>query len=190
MPTPVAHSLLGAALHILRLPRCTGWRALGRVLSASLGAWLLAVVLANLPDVDYVAGIFQGYLNSRHHYLTHSLGWITLVSAGIWLCRFAWAGRRDLAPALFVWLLLASHLAADYFTQDGLAPYGIMVFWPFSDAFFAAGHPLFPKVEKLSFGDLLTAHNAWVLLGEAAICLPVLLVAAGFKCRGLPRQGK
>ncbi len=166
MASPVFHGLAGAGLAYAlagdaRLP-----------LFASLkkaAPWLVAgAALACLPDVDYLPGLWRGYLNTTHQQATHSMAWVLLVSAGIWLLgrawRPAWFGRKT---AGFLLIAIGSHLAIDLVTEDRLAPYGIPLGAPFSSRPVQAPVAFLPAWEKTALADLGSWNNLRTLGIEA-----------------------
>ena len=186
MPTPIAHSLLGLSVGLAyTLPRGS-WGDLARAARKKMGVLVFAVVVSNLPDMDYLPGLLSGYLNSYHHYYTHTVFWMVLMGGGLYLCQRAlMAGTtgRDMA---FIVSLLALHLLADWVTADGLAPYGMMLAWPWSDRFTLSPVSLFPKTEKLSVADLFSAHNFRVALYETAVGCFCLAGVVAWKWRREP----
>lgn len=123
-----------------------------------------AVLLACLPDVDYLPGLLRGYLNTAHQQMTHSLAWVLLASTGIWFVGRAWR------PAVFTWrllvlilILVASHLAIDLVTEDRLAPYGIPLWAPFSNTPVLAPFALLPAWDKTALADLGSLRNLHAL---------------------------
>ena len=81
MASPVFHGLAGAGLAYAlagdaRLPLFASLRQAAPLL-------FVAAVLACLPDVDYLPGIWRGSLNTTHQQATHSAGWALLVSGGL-----------------------------------------------------------------------------------------------------------
>lgn len=181
MPSPVAHSLLGLSVGLVfHWPRgalLNGWfQTLSRHRAALLGA----MVVANLPDIDYVPGMLTGDLNAFHHGYTHTLGWIVLVGGGIWLCWRSAQDKMGWREAIFLFVCLLSHLLADMLTDDGSFPYGIMFFWPLTDTSYISPFPVFPRPSKAAFMDIFSLHNVRVMMVELLIALPVvLLVIAG-----------
>lgn len=185
MPSPVGHSLIGLALGVAAyLPRgpWSAWRA--RVRGAA-GPLLAGVILANAPDLDYLPGVLRGDLNAYHHGYTHSLGWILLAGGGAWL---VWKGRRPRIgwrEAVFVFAALASHLVADWLTDDGRPPYGIMAWWPWAPDYTISPVTPFWRLLKKNYADLLQWHNVGAVLVEIAWCLPLVLLACIVRrCRG------
>ena len=177
MASPVFHGLAGAGLAYAMagdagLPLFSSLRKAAPVLFA-------AAVLACLPDVDYLPGIWRGVLNTTHQQATHSLAWALLVSAGLWCVgragRPAGFGGR---AAAFLFVLVGSHLAIDIVTSDTLAPYGIPLWAPLSDRPAHAPFSLLPVWSKGSLADLFQLRNLRPLaielglgLGFAAGCL-------------------
>ncbi len=165
MASPVFHALAGAGLAYAmagdkRLP-----------LFASLKKFLplaaAAVALACLPDVDYLPGLWRGYLNTTHQQATHSIVWVLLASAGLWLAGRGWRPARfGWRAAAFIVVLVTSHLGIDLVTEDRLAPYGFPLWWPFSDAPVRAPFALLPAWDKTALADLAGANNLRALVLE------------------------
>lgn len=158
------------------LPRARG-AELARAVWRERRALAGVVLLANLPDIDYLPGLLVGELNRYHHLHTHSVGWVAVTSLAAW-----WVWRRW--SALPQWSLLAliaalglSHLGADLFSADGRPPYGIMALWPFSDTFFISPHTLFWRLRKTTVAEMFQWHNVQAVMVEIAWCLPLLVAA-------------
>ena len=158
MASPVFHGLAGAGLAYAmagdaRLPLFSSVR--------KAGPWLLAgLALACLPDVDYLPGLWRGYLNTTHQQATHGVAWVLTTSGGIWLVgrawRPAWFGGRMLA---FLLILIGSHLAIDLLTEDRMAPYGLPLGAPFSEATVRGPFALLPAWEKTALADMGSWNN-------------------------------
>jgi len=182
MPSPVAHSLIGLTLGFARfLPGGGSWRELMRQAWNRRGWLFLCIVLANAPDIDYIFGIPKGNLNYYHHTITHTLGWIVLVSLAVWI--YTWSRRHDLSirGLLFILALTGSHLIADFFCADNSPPYGFMLFWPFSDSYWLSPVSLFPAPAKKAWADLWTLHNAGVVTVELLVTLPLAAAVLAWK---------
>ncbi len=186
MASPVFHGLAGMGLAYAlagdaRLPLFVSLRKAAPVLLA--GAFL-----ACLPDVDYLPGIWRGYLNTTHQQATHSVVWVLLVSAGIWLtgraCKPVWFGWR---AAVFLLVLIGSHLAIDLVTADGFAPYGIPLWAPFTDARVQAPFSLLPMWRKTAWADLGHWANLRALAVEMGGGLLLAAAAVAAK-RGWTRR--
>lgn len=196
MASPVFHGLAGAGLAYAmagdaRLPLFASLRKL-----APLGA--AAAVLACLPDVDYLPGLWRGYLNTTHQQITHSFAWIFLVVAGIWLLGRTWKPERfGWRAAAFILILLASHLAVDLVSEDRLAPYGFPLWAPFSGATVPPVLNLLPAWDKTALADLGSWGNLRALAIEfgAGLAFFAGCVAAKTYCGrrrapSLPTPGK
>lgn len=157
MASPVFHGLAGAGLALTM----AGEKTLPPfAFRRRLLGFLAVVLLACLPDVDYLPGLLRGYLNTTHQQMTHSFAWVLLASAGIWLTGRAWRpalfGGRMLG---FILILAGSHLAVDLVTEDRLAPYGIPLWAPFSDRPVLAPIAWLPAWDKTALTDLGNWRN-------------------------------
>lgn len=187
MPSPVAHSIIGLAIAVQYAVPPGHPSSLPGRLRARAGVLVSGVALANLPDVDYLPGVLTGDFNAYHHLLTHSIGWVAMASAAWWLVWRAMRPAVGWREAVFVFAAAASHLAADWLTDDGRPPYGIMIAWPFSNAFFISAHPLFWRLMKRDWSDVLQWHNVWAVGLEMVICAPILALALFLKWRAHDR---
>jgi len=177
MASPVFHGLAGAGLTYAlagdaRLPLFASLRKAAPLLFAG-------AILACLPDVDYIPGLVRGDLNTAHQGISHSLLWVGGVAAGIWMIgralRPAWFGAR---AALFLLIVIGSHLLIDLCTQDLLALYGIPLWAPFSWNVVHSPVKGFLSWDKSSLSDLAHVHNLIPLSLEvgaggvfAAVCV-------------------
>ena len=166
MASPVFHGLAGAGLAYAMagdasLPLCASVRKAGPVL-------FVAAVLACLPDVDYLPGLVRGVLNTTHQQATHSVAWVGLVTAGLWLVgRAGWPERFGWRALGFLFVLVGSHLAIDLMTVDRLAPYGIPLWAPFSDGVVQGPWAWLPAWDKTALADLGSWRNVRALAIEA-----------------------
>jgi len=191
MPLPVAHSLAGAAIYK------------GLDADGSLVTWprlLLAIFLANSPDLDMIPGILVGEPNRWHHVgFSHSAVFAVVFALAVGLLAAAtgrrwplWSGRLSAVTgtALMVALLLLSHDLLDAVTQDGRPPIGIPMWWPFSNMAVHWGD-WFPYVEKLGgeggalqfVGSLVNGHNLYAIMWEILTLAPVLALVAWWRAR-------
>ena len=175
MASPVFHGWVGAGIAYAvagdaRLPL---WASLRHATPLLLGA----AVLACLPDLDYLPGIWSGSLNAAHQQGTHSVAWVLLAAAIIWGVGRWWK------PAVFGWrafllvvMLIGSHLVVDLLTADYAAPYGIPLWAPFSDQHVQGPVALLPAWEKRTLADVWRVSNLQPLAIEMGAGL---LFAAG-----------
>lgn len=186
MASPVFHGLAGAGLAYAmagdaRLPLFASGRKAAPLLVA-------AAVLACLPDVDYLPGIWRGVLNTTHQQATHSLAWVLLVSTGLWmigrargLAVFGWRAWA------FLFVLIGSHLVIDLVTVDTLAPYGLPLWAPWSNRPVHAPFSWLPAWSKGSLADLLRPRNLRPLAIELGMGL-IWMAGCGAAKRGWTRR--
>ncbi|MBU4212756.1 MAG: metal-dependent hydrolase [Kiritimatiellae bacterium] len=182
MPSPIAHSLIGLILGLIRfLPRyrrrdelASQFRALWRLL-------LFCVLLANVPDLDYFFGIFRDNLNYYHQTVTHTLVWVGVMALAIWAYGRLRKRRASWLSFGLLLALLGSHLLADWLTVDRSPPIGVMLAWPFSDRFYHAAFAFFPPPAKQTWADLWSLQNLRLVLVETAITLPAVIAVLWFK---------
>ena len=120
--------------------------------------WLLvgAVLVANAPDLDFLPGLAIGDADAYHRGVTHTLGAAVVAVAAAWLvARWCGGGARgggpSGAPRPAWWAALAgaawtSHLLVDWMTVDAVAPAGIQLLWPLSDAWLHAPFDLLGEI--------------------------------------------
>jgi len=172
VPSPVAHSLAGAAVWSAK---STGRRWTGLA---------VALVAANLPDIDFLPGLASGNVNLYHHGPTHTL--VALVA--VCLAAYGVAVALHERPGPWVWLVglaYGSHLLLDIFTLDTRAPFGIPLFWPLSNLHVASPVTPFLDVQRAADPDrfwasLISAHNLRAVCRELLILgLPLLVLLIG-----------
>jgi len=142
--------------------------------------FLVIVLMANFPDIDYIPGVLMGQINAFHHWYTHTLGWIAAVAVASW---WLWRKTDRVRWPVFVVLFtaMATHLLSDLLSGDGNAPYGIMALWPFTDSFYISSTSVFWSLRKGTWNDVFQWYNVRAALYEAAVLLPVLLAVLLFK---------
>lgn len=176
MPLPIGHSLAGYALFETQRLRFfeKKWKEI-----------LFFAALAVSPDFDYLPGFLLGNPNLYHHSYAHSLGAAIVVGLG-GAVLFGKKNGRFLACFAIIGGVYYSHLILDFFNTDTRAPYGVMLFWPFSSDYFMSPWPVFLSVAKTSdsstfFRVFLSAHNLQVALRELLVMGPVVLGVVGVK---------
>lgn len=168
MPTPIGHALAGLAVAVSS-DRSPGRGPLSRFVRRPLT--LLCITLAVLPDADL---LYQPI----HRTVTHSVGatiLVTIIAAAVtgWV-----TGRITWRIALVCGAAHASHLVTDWLGTDrNYAPYGIQMFWPFSDGWFISGWDVFLPVERRHLFSVETLQiNVAAALRELAIFGTLILV--------------
>jgi inner membrane protein len=177
--TPVGHALAGYAVYNFSpSSRCHQRR----------GLMLWCIVMAVLPDLDFLPGILAGTPALYHQGISHSLGVAFLVSfalAGI-------LGETKSFSQKFTLLFLSycSHLLIDFFGPDRRLPYGIPMFWPISGKHFISPLPLFWGAQHASsttasplqwIEGLFTLHNLGAIAFEVLIIAPFIFLGARFR---------
>src|SRR5690606_23595587 len=142
----------------------------------------LAVLLANLPDFDFLPGILLADAGRFHREASHSLAAAVVVGVVAGLAAAgtrAGAWRIGLVSAAFY----ASHLVLDFFSEDPAAPVGQPVFWPFrAEPVISPWTPFLGVVhDGTGLGEfvasVLTGANLVVLAREVVVLGPVLGLA-------------
>jgi len=180
MPLPVGHSLMG---YVLRETTPVGrdgarWKMLA-----------LFVIVSNLPDLDFLFGFVLDDPNRFHrHVASHSIGLSVLVGVACGLYfKFA-QGKHFTAYCLTFTVVCFSHVVLDLFSVDNTYPYGVAMFWPFSDTYLISPVQLFMSVQKGGdnssfFRKFFVEHNLVAALWELALFVPALLILKFKKSR-------
>jgi membrane-bound metal-dependent hydrolase YbcI (DUF457 family) len=177
MPLPIGHAVVGysfAAASGVRF-RKHAWTAL-----------LFSVVVANLPDADFLPGALADRPVLYHRTIAHTIPAAMLCGLIISavLTRF---GRRFWEIALLGTLVYASHLFADM-VHFGGGNIGVQILWPLSDNWYAIKTPLMgERIEALHFtrGDdsagFFASFLSWqfvrAMLLQGLLFAPLLLPA-------------
>lgn len=176
MATPVGHSLIGLALG----------RLATRVVPVPGTAWrwyVLFLLAANAPDLDFIPGLLVGDINRFHQGITHSLV-AMLFFGGIFAGFSRWLAAPVWPVTLAGIAAYGSHLLLDLFCQDSRVPVGIPLLWPFSDESFTASWIVFPGVAHGIPGDdmavvlveIFSLKNLAAIGIELTIMMPVLML--------------
>ncbi len=139
-----------------------------RVSGRAVPLLVACLLLANLPDLDLIAGwLFAG--EGWHRTVTHTIGFalLTGLACGVAMGRW-WAAVGGAA-------LVASHLLLDLLTVDTRPPAGLPLGWPFSDRYRIAGWTPFMGIDHGSMGALLSLHNLFAAFWETLLMTPVVL---------------
>lgn len=169
MASPVGHSLMGLSLYLVLSPR--------RHLSNPLRRWktmALCILLANLPDVDFLVGlIFYGRFNILHGEMTHSALFLVVASLFATLCQI----HPSVRSFFFTFLLIGSHDLMDFLSSQALGlqrAYGIAFFYPFSQEKIGAPFSLFYGVRHKNLEQLFSLENLWTIGYELCVFLPAV----------------
>ncbi|MBI2820798.1 MAG: metal-dependent hydrolase [Acidobacteria bacterium] len=122
MAFPAAHCTLGCGIATLLGQKVNSFK------------WMLFWSLLSIaPDFDF-ALVFLFDLSKReyHRTFTHSIAFMLLASAVIFLIARKMDLLRGTRSWLAVCLVLGSHMTLDSVCVSNMARDGVMVFWPFS----------------------------------------------------------
>jgi membrane-bound metal-dependent hydrolase YbcI (DUF457 family) len=178
MPSPIGHALAGiaAAWAADLVPGDRAWRTAPPFASsyarAGNGLTLACVCLAVLPDVDLVMLPFKP---ETHRTVTHSVG--AAVVVGLAAAAMAGRARRPVARvSLMCAAAYATHLLLDWLGADRFPPFGLQIFWPFSDGWFISGWDLFRQTARRQLmSPAIIRLNALAIAQEMAILVPMLV---------------
>jgi membrane-bound metal-dependent hydrolase YbcI (DUF457 family) len=176
MPTPVAHSLAGAAVALVSTKEKSPDV---RLLAGSIAA-------ACAADLDFGISFVLG--RNVHHYFTHSLGF-TLLFAGAVYALARWTGSpRPRKLSLVLGLSYLTHLLLDMLSKDTSAPYGVELFWPLSDRFVISPVLLFDDIWRGTLAKLLGPHNWLAVAREFALVGPLVALVVWWKGKSRGRR--
>lgn len=175
MASPIAHSFAGFWTFLFLAA------ALKTHLAAQWRQWLprlgVLVLLANLPDLDFLLDCFGPNATDLHHTFTHSLTFAVLISLAL---SCAWR----IVPGFWQSTLLyftacGSHLLIDFFTGRKIgwthSGFGMPLFWPWSREF---SSPLILTfgIRHNNFDLLFSLENVWSCTYELLTCGAITLV--------------
>ena len=174
MASPIAHSFAGIWTSWLLMPRLASKRFDSS--RACLPKILALVVLANLPDLDFLLELgFRA--NELHRGFTHSLLAAVVVSLGLsfawWIVPGFWRS------ALLYFTAYGSHLLIDLCTGTSLGwtntGSGIPLFWPWRHEFSSPLIFLF-GVRHANLAALFGIDNIRSYIYELSACGAITLV--------------
>jgi membrane-bound metal-dependent hydrolase YbcI (DUF457 family) len=143
----------------------------------------LCAGLAALPDADLL--IPGALMPAAHRTFTHSVtaacvifivaaavtGQVTRLRAGRFGVQARWR------TATICGLAYATHLLLDWLGADNFAPYGIQMFWPWSDRWFISNLDVFRQTARRAFFTApIIRQNAIAVAQELAILVPIVAV--------------
>jgi membrane-bound metal-dependent hydrolase YbcI (DUF457 family) len=182
MPLPLAHTIVGYSL-----AAATGVRFRRDTVTAIF----FSVVVANLPDADFLPGALVNQPVLYHRTIAHTLpaALVCGLIIGAVLTRF---GRRFWEITLLAALVYTSHLLADMVDIGGNNN-GVQLFWPLHEGWFAIETPLSGSGAWLHFdrghssagffASLVTPAFFRALLLQALLFAPLLLPAWWLRSR-------
>jgi membrane-bound metal-dependent hydrolase YbcI (DUF457 family) len=171
MPTPIGH-------------------ALGGVISASLfnkektKNWIIFVtvlVLAELPDIDFLFGLIEGRPNKYHHHFTHSFLFVILAAflAAVIINKI---GIIQFSKSFVLFTVAGvSHIIFDVLALDTSEPFGAPIFWPLWNGYVISPVTIFSDVQRSSSASafvpsLFSLHNLKTIFVEIVVLAPIWLI--------------
>ena len=183
MATPIGHSLAGYVIYRFRVRHGQDRRPV---------LLLLALVMANAPDLDFLPGILAGTPAAYHQGLSHSFAF-ALIASVVATAVLRAAFYMPVGPVFVLgFLCYSSHLVIDLFGPDRRPPFGIPLFWPVSDRTFLSPVQMFLGVHHVNTASastsewvraVLTFQNVAAIGLEAVIMLPFLFLATRARAR-------
>jgi membrane-bound metal-dependent hydrolase YbcI (DUF457 family) len=166
MPSPVAHSLVGLGAVLLTTPKDTSFKHL---INKHYKKLFLFIFLANLPDIDMVAGLFfmNGNVHVFHGQLSHSFLAAFLMAAGI---AFIWPLDSFKRTFLMAFILITLHDLMDFCASSDLSHpgAGVQLFYPWKERI-ASPVPIFYGFRHQTLNQLVSFHNLKVVALEIVL---------------------
>ena len=142
-------------------------------------------MLANLPDIDFLAGYIIGNPGAYHWGATHSLMGAVLAGGFFGLLIGSFSGGYAGAIALTTGAY-ASHIVLDMLLGHGQVDptIGLQLFWPFSQARFMLPWSVFklapPSIATAPLGTLFSPEIIPVIARELLVILPAAVASWAF----------
>ena len=157
MPSPVAHSLVGAGAFLILTPE-TGLKPLSFILWEKRRDLLFFTVMANLPDLDMVVGLLlNSHADTFHGLFSHSLLGAILMALAASLI-YSIGSRRKTFLAAFTLMVL--HDLMDFSASPNRIDPGpgVSLFFPLSERI-ASPFPIFFGIQHSTIQQLISLHN-------------------------------
>ena len=159
MPSPVGHALAGIATAF------TGDLVARRHSSTRFVA--LCAGLAALPDADLL-------IPGTHRTFSHS---VTAACICFIVAALVTGQVTRWRTAALCGIAYATHLLLDWLGADKYPPYGIQLFWPWSDRWYISNLDLFRQTARRYFFTApIVRQNLIAVAQEIAILLPLVAV--------------
>ena len=187
MASTVGHSLAGLAICLAATPK----GEVGRLLREDKSRIVGYMLLANLPDLDFLVGaVLYGDAERIHGGILHGLPFAALVALVLAFAIPASASR--LRSFLTYFAVIASHDVMDLFTSYlGVGrgeTTGAAIFAPFVERKITMPIALFYGPLHGTLDKLVSLHNVAVVLYECVLFSVVIGLIAFFKAPGKPQR--
>lgn len=186
MPLPVAHTGIGLVCYLGFLDdRVTA------LTKRKKGILLLILVgLANLPDLDFLPGIFIGQPNYYHHGPSHSIFLALIAALAVYAITNKYFNELDNKKYSLMLIVTAiSHTLLDYFSRDTGHPYGVPLLWPLDNTYYISTVSLFSDIQRsgepgMAFIlSIFNTHNLIAIAGELLFIAMVLSMVVTIRYR-------
>jgi membrane-bound metal-dependent hydrolase YbcI (DUF457 family) len=172
MPSPIGHALAGAAIG-LAAPAGHDPKAAGKLA-------VLCAALAAAPDLDL--------LSASHRTVTHSVAAVAAVIIVAAAVTGLVTGRVQWRIVLVCGAAWASHLVLDWLTSDASPPYGLQMFWPFTDTWYISPIPVFQGTERRRiFSAASMLQNGLAVILELLLLGPIAYAAWSVRVKAATR---
>jgi membrane-bound metal-dependent hydrolase YbcI (DUF457 family) len=162
--TPIGHALAGLALY-----------SFSNV--SSKKRWVIFCIVlffAVFPDIDFLFGFIVGDADKYHHQFTHSFLFVAIIGVVAALVIDNINIMNFKRSALLFISVGISHVFLDMLCIDTSAPFGVPIFWPFSEKYYISPILIFSDVDRvfnpgIFFQSLISWHNLKTILIEIII---------------------
>lgn len=117
-----------------------------RTLRRGLWPCAVAILVANLPDFDFLVGFAVGEPGLYHRGFSHTVLAALLFGAMAGILYRRLTGASWLRGAVVFACIYGSHLLVDALTVDARAPHGAQFLWPLSDAYLVSPVTIFGEI--------------------------------------------
>jgi len=140
--------------------------------------FVVSVVIAILPDFDFLPGLLLGDLRAFHHQASHSLTAVVIVSLLITGLARRW-NLNGMAWGIWGGGLYLSHIILDLLVNDPSSPFGVQLLWPFSESYFISPVTPFASFDYFDqtagmISAMLSVHNFQTMVREILLMAPLV----------------